>query len=191
MPDFRRYFTPGGTFFFTVVTHNRHPIFCSDKARELLRQSIQEIKKGKTFESLAFVLLPEHFHCIWRLPQEDGNFTVRMACIKKMFTKLWLDNGGEEVQISKTRQKHREKGIWQKRFWEHTIRDEDDYINHVNYIHYNPVKHNLAKCPHEWPYSTFHRWMRDGYYQQEWLCVCKSGKLYKPDFDNIKDTVGE
>ena len=149
MPDYRRYFTPGGTFFFTVVTYSRQKILCTTKGREFLRMSIDEIKKDRPFESLAFVLLPEHFHCIWRLPKDDGNFTVRMACIKKMFTQLWLNNGGEEVQISKTRQMHREKGIWQKRFWEHTIRDEEDFINHVNYIHYNSVKHNLTKCPHE------------------------------------------
>ena len=191
MPDYRRYFNPGGTFFFTVVTNDRKPILCTIKGREFLRVSIQMVKKERPSEALAFVLLPEHFHCIWKLPDEDGDFSVRIACLKKMFTSLWLKNNGQESAISEARQKHREKGIWQKRFWEHTIRDNDDFINHVNYIHYNPVKHNLAKCPHKWPYSTFHKWKDDGYYKEEWLCVCKSGKANPPDFNNIRNTVGE
>jgi len=93
MPDYKRYFAPGGTFFFTVVTHDRQQILCTAKGREFLHESIHKIKNDIPFESLAFVLLPEHFHCIWRLPEEDGDFTVRMACIKKMFTidkRIWI-----------------------------------------------------------------------------------------------------
>jgi putative transposase len=191
MPDYRRYFNPGGTFFFTVVTHDRQQFLCTDKGREFLRKSIQKIKKDSPFEGIAFVLLPEHFHCIWKLPDENGNFSIRMACVKKMFTQLWIEANGGEGSISMARQKHREKGVWQKRFWEHTIRDEDDFINHINYIHYNPVKHNLAKCPHAWPYSTFHQWVKDGYYKKEWLCACKMDKIVPPDFDNLIDAVGE
>ena len=191
MPDYRRYFNPGGTFFFTVITNDRKPILCTIKGRKFLRRSIQKIKTDRPFEALAFVLLPEHFHCIWKLPDEDGDFSVRIACVKKMFTRLWIKDHGQEGAISEARQKHREKGTWQRRFWEHTIRDENDFINHVNYIHYNPVKHNLVKCPHDWPYSTFHKWMKDGYYKKEWLCVCKADKADPPDFNNIENTVGE
>ena len=191
MPDYRRYFNPGAAIFFTVITHDRRLILCTEKGRDFLRQAIQNVKKDRPFESIAFALMPEHFHCLWKLPDEDGNFSVRMACIKKMFTRLWLENGEDQCDISKARKKHREKGVWQKRFWEHTIRNEDDFINHVNYIHYNPVKHNLAKCPHAWPYSTFHQWMKDGYYKKEWLCICNSNESEPPDFNNIKNTVGE
>lgn len=122
---------------------------------------------------------------------DDADFPVRLACIKKDFTQSWLVNGGDEVRISRARRKHRERGIWQKRFWEHTIRDEDDLTRHVNYIHYNPVKHDLVKCPHQWPFSSFHRWAKEGYYTEDWLCDCKFQSPEPPTFEDIKDTVGE
>jgi putative transposase len=140
---------------------------------------------------LAFVLLPDHFHCIWKLPDNDSDFSIRLGCIKKEFTQLWMAKGGEELAVSSARKKHHERGIWQKRFWEHTIRDEKDLIRHVNYIHYNPVKHSLVNCPHQWPFSSFHCWAKEGYYNQDWLCDCGVKKLKPPRFDEIKDTVGE
>lgn len=191
MPDYRRAFRPGGTFFFTVVTHNRRPILCQPKAYLFLHTAIETVLNERPFEGLAFVLLPEHFHCIWKLPDGDGDFSTRMACIKKMFTRLWLEDGGDEFAVSKARRKHRERGIWQKRFWEHTIRDENDFIRHVNYIHYNPIKHNLAKCPHAWPYSTFGRWVENGYYKRDWLCYCDNKKPTVLDYLCNGNTFGQ
>jgi putative transposase len=94
---------------------------------------------------------------------------------------LWLSAGGRESPVSVARAKHRERGIWQKRFWEHKIRDEEDFRRHVNYIHYNPVKHGLTRCPHQWPHSSFRRWVDEGYYSVDWLCDCGGGSASVPD----------
>ena len=98
---------------------------------------------------------------------------------------------GVEGSISATRKAHREHGVWQRRYWEHRIRDEKDMIHHVNYIHYNPVKHGLVRCPHNWPYSSFHRWVKDGYYRADWLCDCAGGLPEPPDFTDLRDMTGE
>ena len=191
MPDYRRFFLPGGTFFFTVVTHRRRPFLCQPEARHCLRTAIEKTRYVRPFETLAFVLLGEHFHCMWRLPDGDADFSTRMSCIKRLFTQSWLANDGYEIGVSTARREHRERGIWQKRFWEHTIRDEEDLMRHVNYIHYNPVKHEVARCPHEWPYSTFQRWAKEGYYAEDWLCDCGAGKAEPPRFEDLRNTVGE
>ena len=191
MPNYRRIFRSGGTFFFTVVTHRRRAFLCWDTARHYLRTAINKVRCRHPFESLAFVLLPDHFHCIWKLPEDDSDFSIRLGLIKKEFTQLWLTKGGKELAVSSARTEHRERGIWQKRFWEHTIRDEKDLIRHVNYIHYNPVKHGLANCPHQWPFSSFHRWAKEGCYNQDWLCDCGIEKHKPLSFDEIKNTVGE
>ena len=94
------------------------------------------------------------------------------------------------MAISKARSKHRERGVWQKRFWEHMIRDQADLFNHVNYIHYNPVKHGLVKCPHEWLHSSFARWVREGYYSPDWLCSCDAD-VESPEFGEVASSVGE
>ncbi len=191
MPNYRRVYQPGGTFFFTVVTHERMRIFQNHHARHLLRQSIRTVQAQKPFDVLAMVLLPDHLHCIWKLPDDDAEFSVRWSCIKKAFTQSWLKAGAREGPIPAYRDKLREKGVWQRRFWEHLIRDDNDLIRHVNYIHYNPVKHNLATCPHVWPYSSFHRWVREGYYKIDWLCDCDKQRVKPPDFSDIPDNVGE
>jgi putative transposase len=191
MPDYRRYFYPGGTFFLTVVTHGRRAFLCQDKARDCLRTAINKIRCQHAFESVAFVLLPDHFHCVWKLPEGDSDFSIRLGRIKREFTQTWLGQGGDEQVVSTARRKHRERGIWQKRFWEHTIRDDEDLIHHVNYIHYNPVKHGLADCPHKWPFSTFHRWAKEGYYSKDWLCNCGIEKHVPLNFDEIGNTAGE
>jgi putative transposase len=143
------------------------------------------------FEPLALVLLPDHLHCIWKLPEGDSAFSVRWACVKKRFTQLRLASGQRQERISKAREHHRERSIWQRRFWEHTIRDETDFIRHVNYIHYNPVKHSLVECPHHWAYSSFHQWVTQGYYDTNWLCTCDGRESQQPDFQEIEYTVGE
>jgi putative transposase len=191
MPNYRRVYQPGGTFFFTLVTHNRQQIFQDSQAHSLLRQSIRQVQADMPFDVLAMVLMPDHLHCIWRLPEDDADFSVRWSCIKKGFTRSWLRAGGRECAVPAYREKFREKGIWQRRFWEHTIRNEDDFIKHVNYIHYNPVKHKLVACPHLWPHSSFHRWVRQGYYKVDWLCDCGTKNIQPPDFRDIQSSVGE
>lgn len=190
MADYRRMYEPGGMYFFTVVTHRRRRLFSHDKARGCLRASIRQVRAQRPFEMVASVLLPDHLHCVWKLPQGDADFSTRWACIKKEFSKLWIAAGGCEVEVSNARKRHRELGIWQRRFWEHRIRNEDDMICHVNYIHYNPVKHGLVRCPHQWPYSSFLRWVEHGYYKADWLCDCHKPRSQQPAFASI-ETAGE
>ena len=185
MPNYRRQFEPGGTFFFTVVTAQRRNLFVDDTARAYMRNAISTVRARQPFDILAIVLLPNHIHCIWTLPEDDANFSARWSCIKRLFTKQWIADHRDQVAVSPTRREHRECGVWQKRFWEHRIRDEEDMIRHVNYIHYNPVKHGLVQCAHAWAHSSFHRWVKEGYYREDWLCDCDGGRVGIPDFAQI------
>lgn len=128
MPNYLRHFQSGGTFFFTVVTAERRPLFADDIARAYLRTAIRTVQAEQPFDMVAVVLLPDHLHCIRTLPEDDSDFSTRWSCIKRRFTKQWIV-GHTETIISDTRRKHRECGVWQKRFWEHRIRDETDLIH--------------------------------------------------------------
>jgi len=182
MPEYRRGFEPGGRFFFTPVTDHRRPIFLNAAARVCLREAIQTVQTERPFELEAMVLLTDHLHCLWRLPEDDNDYSVRWACIKKGFTRRWLAAGGDEGSVSDSRKNHREKGVWQRRFWEHVIRDERDWMAHVDYIHYNPVKHGLVPCPHAWPYSTFDRFVKEAMYERDWQCGCDGWRPKGMDF---------
>lgn len=191
MPDYRRAFVPGGTFFFTVVSDRRVPIFNRPLARSLLRAAMDQTARRWPFDVRAMVLLPDHLHAIWTLPEGDVDFSRRWAYLKKTFTQTWLSHGGTEQWCSHSRQKNRRRGVWQRRFWEHALRDECDFAQHCHYIHYNPVKHGLATCPHAWPYSSFHRFVRAGIYDQDWQCVCGGQTIRAMSFAELADTVRE
>jgi putative transposase len=191
MPNYIRRYVPGGTFFFTVVTHRRRPLFSSEPARAYLHEAIAGVRKERPFEMVATVLLPDHWHCVWTLPEGDPDYSKRWGLIKSRFSKLWLAADGEDTVVSASRMKHRVRGIWEKRFWEHRIRDETDLIHHVNYIHFNPVKHGLVRCPHHWPYSSFARWVEEGYYAPDWLCDCRSHGIAVPDHLHQGEAFGE
>lgn len=164
MSNYRREKSEGGYYFFTVVTYKRHPILVDELARLQLRKAFEKIRSKRYFETLAFCLLPEHLHCIWKLPEDDSDFSIRWSLIKKDFTINYIKEAGAELSQSASRFKHRHRGIWQKRFWEHQIRDERDLQNHVDYIHYNPVKHQLEEDIDAWPWSTYHKFVESGYY---------------------------
>ena len=191
MPTYTRAFVPGGTFFFTVVTNFRRPILVTPASRHFLRTAIEETRARYPFTSRAFVLLPDHLHCIWTLPDGDADFSVRWRLIKSRFSILYRNGGGAETGRSRSRQGQRERGIWQRRFWEHTVRDERDYEAFCDYIHYNPVKHDLVKCPHDWPFTSFHRAVRLGRYPMDWACTCEGQRAPVPDFERIMRTIGE
>jgi len=163
---YRRSQTPGATFFFTVVTYNRKRILCLGDNPRHLKQSLEAVKTDHPFTVDAIVLLPDHLHCIWTLPQGDNDFSNRWMLIKSKFTKICFDPFTSTLNPSRIQK--REKGIWQRRFWEHQIRDEQDYARHVDYIHYNPVKHRLAKSPIDWKYTSFHRFVKNGIYHADW-----------------------
>jgi putative transposase len=196
MPDYRRLFRPGGTYFFTVVTYRRAPFLCDDLARPLLRAAINQCQENYPFTTDALVLLPDHLHAIWTLPQGDSDFSGRWGRIKKSFTQAWMASGGWEGAISDSRISNRRRGVWQRRFWEHMIRDQRDYERHLDYIHYNPVKHSYARCAHGWDWSTFHKLIRQKVYEPSWCCSCNGQALKVPDFgdmevENMEDTFGE
>ena len=190
MPDYRRWFREGGTYFFTVVTFNRQKIFNNAHARSALHHAITEVRTLRPFEMLGIVLLPNHCHCIWKMVDDDDNFSVRWGMIKRRFSKLWLSSNNRDIPVSKSRTKRGERGVWQRRFWEHLIKDRRDFAKHMDYIHYNPVKHGYVKCPHQWEHSSFHRWVKEGVYKSDWQCQCQDDKK-PPDFGDISRSAGE
>lgn len=133
------------------------------------------------------VMLHDHMHAIWTLPPGDAAYPKRWGAIKKHFTQSWLALGGAEKSRSPSRIAHRRRGVWQRYYAEYTLRDERDYQRHFDYIHYNPVKHGLVESPGDWPYSTFHRWVKRGAYNPDWGCSLE-GPL---DFSNIHSTASE
>jgi len=149
------------------------------------------VQQERPFEIVAIALLPQHLHCIWKLPDDDFDFSKRWGRIKSRFTKLWRSAGGADKVSSASRTKRDEGGLWQRRFWDHRIRDEEDMIRHVNYIHYNPVKHGLVRCPHAWSHSSFLRWVEQGYYCRDWLCDCAGPIDPVPDWLREGDAFGE
>lgn len=163
---YRRARIPGGTYFFTVVTFKRSKILTQPKNIALLRQVIRLVMQNYPFKIDAMEVLPEHIHCIWTLPRGDEDFSARWRLIKSYFTRS-VDPKYRSASFE-ARQRKKEQAVWQRRFWEHLIRDEKDFIHHVEYIHYNPVKHGLVESPKDWEYSSFHRYVKQGKYSLDW-----------------------
>jgi putative transposase len=168
MSNYRRADAPGACYFFTVVTFRRRNILTNNDCRGWLRDAVMKTRKNHPFSIDAWVLLPNHLHCMLTLPESDNNFSVRWNDIKKRFTTAAKDTLHKPEWVNASKQKHRESTIWQRRFWEHQIRDDNDYQRHMDYIHYNPVKHGLVKQVRDWPYSTFHRYVNQGVYPENW-----------------------
>jgi putative transposase len=163
MSNYLRYRIPGGCYFFTVNLLERKNTLLIDHI-DLLRESVKICKQNRPFHIDAWVVLPEHMHCIWTLPEGDDDFSNRWKTIKIHFSK----NLPKTERRSKTRVKRGERGIWQRRFWEHAIRDDRDYENHMDYIHFNPVKHGWVNHVIDWPYSSFHRYVKKNLYPADW-----------------------
>jgi len=162
MVNYRRNFVPGGMFFFTVTLADRRSSVLVDHV-DLLRNALRVARQERPFVIDAIVILPEHLHAILTLPPNDFDFSGRWRRIKGYFSSALID--------ASTQLKRRPNGslaLWQRRFWEHTIRDEGDFARHVDYIHFNPVKHTLVQRVCDWPYSSFHRYVRDGILPEDW-----------------------
>ena len=172
MSEYLRYYVPGGTYFFTVNTYRRYPFFKDGTAIELLRVSWKTIQEEMPFENVASVLLPVHFHCLWSLPLGDKDFSTRLKRLKDGFTEAWLERGGYELPVTESQRKNGNRGVWQRRFWGHCVRDVRDLENHFDYIHYNPTKHGYCVRPSEWQYSTIHRYIKMGHYHKDWGRIC-------------------
>jgi putative transposase len=168
MPEYRRSRIAGGTYFFTVVTYHRLPVLTTDLSRKLLRQAWVNVRERFPFTIDSICLLPDHIHSIWILPEEDADYSTRWKEIKRLFTKGYLAQIGPGEARNQSRLSRGEAAIWQRRFWEHTIRDEEDLNRHRDYIHYNPVKHGLVRSVSDWPWSSFHRLVKMGYYPSGW-----------------------
>ena len=171
MPEYRRIKEPGATYFFTVVTHVRQKILCLPESRDALRKAVETTRAGHPFAIDAWVLQPDHIHYIWTMPDGDSNYSIRWGLIKTAFTRSINRTNVLETNsdnLSTSRNKRRDSQVWQRRFWEHMIRDQEDFNRHCDYIHYNPVKHGLVKNPGEWPHSTFRHFVQYGHYPEDW-----------------------
>ena len=164
MANYRRLYVKGGTYFFTVVTQDRRHIFTEEKSTQMLRSAFKVVMDKNPFQVESIVVLPDHIHCIWTLPRDDHDFSKRWKGIKYRFS----SNYKSSFATSDSMKKKKEKGLWQRRFWEHLIRDQDDFNRHIDYIHYNPVKHKLARSAVDWPYSSFKQFMMQGIYEKNW-----------------------
>jgi len=162
MVRYRRNFIPGGTFFFTVTLRDRRSSVLVDHVG-LLREAFRYTRTGRPFDIRAIVVLPEHLHTIWTLPSDDSDFSARWRQIKSAFTRNVVKAGGMVSCDDRG-----EYDLWQRRFWEHTIRDEDDFERCADYIHYNPVKHGLVHSPVDWKLSSLHRYIREGVLPKDW-----------------------
>ena len=177
MSHYRRANTAGGSYFFTVVSYRRQPFMCDEIFRSALRQAITRVKEKHPFIVEAWVLLPDHCHAIWTLPENDAHFAKRWQLIKQYVTQQCKHEYFNPALMAASKIKHQESTIWQRRYWEHQIRDERDFNNHMDYIHYNPVKHGLVKNVHEWPYSTFHQKVKQGIYPVNWGAEFKAKRM--------------
>ena len=164
--EYRRAKVEGGTFFFTVVTYNRHQFLCEEENTLILREAFRQVKQQYSFNIDAIAILPNHIHSIWTLPPGDSNFSNRWRLIKNYFTRNC--DPKYKGDVSKSRQCKNEQAVWQRRFWEHQIKDDLDFRNHIDYIHYNPVKHGYVESPAHWKYSSFHHYVKRGIYDENW-----------------------
>jgi putative transposase len=162
MPEYRRAKTKGGLFFFTLVLADRSSALLVDHI-DRLRRAYRTVQTLRPFETIAICVLPDHLHALWALASDDADYSIRWSLIKSGFSR-GLNSG--ERSPSKVRK--REKGIWQRRYWEHSIRDDADLERHVDYIHFNPVKHGHVKRAADWPHSSFHRYVERGLLPADW-----------------------
>jgi putative transposase len=156
--NYYRCYIKGGTYFFTLVTWERKKLLCKPETIQLLRESFRYAMQKHPFKIVGIVILPDHFHCILELPMNSDNFSLCLGLFKWYFS----------IHFRSVSNKRREKSIWQKRFWEHYIRDEEELGRCLDYIYYNPVKHGYVKNPMDWPYSSFWREILNGHYEKNW-----------------------
>ncbi|CAL76709.1 conserved hypothetical protein; putative transposase domain [Bradyrhizobium sp. ORS 278] len=162
MVRYRRHRLAGGAYFFTLALADRRSRALVEHV-DLLRRAFRATRDERPFEIDAIVVLPDHLHVVLTLPHDDADFSGRWRRIKGQFSSALLHSG-----IAVPRRRNGELALWQRRFWEHTIRDDDDFERHVDYVHFNPVKHGLTRRVCDWPHSSFHRYVQDGALPEDW-----------------------
>ncbi|MDD5276926.1 MAG: transposase [Methylovulum sp.] len=162
---YRRAKLTGASYFFTVNLANRKSRLLVEHV-DMLRESARRVKTAHPFVIDAMVIMPSHLHCLWTLPEDDNDFSTRWGLIKAGFSRHFET----AEHISSSRKSKGERGIWQRRFWEHLIRDDHDFERHVDYIHYNPVKHGYVKRPVDWAFSSIHRYIKAQIIDENWAC---------------------
>jgi putative transposase len=163
MSNYRRARVPGASYFFTVNLRDRRSDLLVREI-DLLRATVRATRARHPFHIDAWVVLPEHMHCIWTLPAGDRDFALRWKIIKAALSRRLPGHGTPNA----AQPPRGERGLWQRRYWEHLIRDDLDYQRHFDYLHYNPVKHGHAARVADWPWSSFHRAVREGLYPPNW-----------------------
>ena len=164
MPDYRRFRVAGGTAFFTVNLLQRRGTTLLTERIDHLRDAVRRVRRQRPFTIDAWVVLPDHLHAVWTLPPGDDDISTRWRLIKTFFVRALP----RSEWLSPARRQAGERGIWQRRFWEHAILDDADYAAYVNYVHFNPVKHGYVAAPGDWPYSTFRACVARGLYPEAW-----------------------
>ncbi|GLH78905.1 putative REP-associated tyrosine transposase [Bradyrhizobium sp. SSBR45G] len=162
MPNYRRASIKGGLFFFTVVLENRSSHLLVEQI-EWLKSCYRLACERRPFETVALCVLPDHLHAIWALPENDADYSIRWSMIKSGFSR-----GLKPQTQSRSLLAKREKGIWQRRYWEHAIRNQADLERHIDYVHFNPVKHGHVSRVSDWPHSSFHRFIERGWLAPDW-----------------------
>jgi len=174
---YRRTDIPGASYFFTLVTEQRQNLFIHDENIELLRESFRQIKQKRPFIIEAAVIMPDHLHCIWTLPDNDADYSTRWRLIKAWFTKHCDQK--YKLPRNNARMKKQQQAIWQHRYWEYCLKDEEDFERHVDYIHYNPVKHHYVESPPQWKHSSIHRYIKEDILPRDWA----GSDIIIPDID--------
>jgi putative transposase len=168
MANYRRIYENGGTYFFTIVTYKRARFLTTALAQKCLKEALRQTKRKYPFVLDAMCVLPDHLHCIWTLPANDHDYSRRWAFFKGFFTRLFITGGGQQGFLTAVRARKGEAAVWQRRFFEHNVGNDNDFYGHLNYVHYNPVKHVLVARPADWKWSTFHKYVKTGMYDADW-----------------------
>lgn len=158
MPNFRRYYVPDAIVFIAGVTRDRMPCLESDSDLDLFWDTLRHVRDIHPFHLLAYVILPDHFHWLMHTQDESGNFSKVLHSVKRNYTLNFKVAHGITTSFS----------LWQSRFWDHLVRNEQDLVDHFDYIHWNPVKPGYVQCPQSWSQSTFLHWVERGYYEPGW-----------------------
>lgn len=170
--QYRRFYRQGSLYFFTVVTYQRRPILTNPDVMGVLKTALKTVRQKYPFKTEALVILPDHLHTIWQLSENDDDFSTRWNQIKRYVSHYCRHYDTIEKTVNEV--KKRQSSIWQQRFWEHCIRDDEDLANCMDYIHYNPVKHGYVQAAKDWPFSTFQKYVRQGIYPEDWGGVAQN-----------------